>query len=293
MRGVSGFIFPWRECFPPPRSDVMKLEGCRIILTGAASGIGKALLHQLSRLEVQVVASDMDAGALKDAVQQLPAGGNARIEPFACDVADPLQVDRLFEHAVRSLGGVDLFFANAGFAYYERMGEPDWERLERIYRVNVLSPLYSARKMATLNAGRRHRVVFTASAMGMIALPGYAVYGSTKAALHHFADAYRFEVSDASSLTLVYPIGTRTGFFRAAATRAAPQPWPTQSPQQVARAILVGIRRDARVIHPSSLFRFMALAQRIAPPVKWIIQTLEKRRFRRWLADDEARGAPS
>jgi len=271
----------------------MKLEGCRIILTGAASGIGRALLHELSRIEAHVLATDMDLSRLHETARQLPADGAARIEPFACNVADPLQVDRLFDHAVRSLGGVDLFFANAGFAYYERMGEPDWEQLERIYRVNVLSPLYSARKMAVLNAGRRHRVVFTASAMAMMALPGYAVYGSTKAALHHFAEAYRFETGDPASLTLVYPIGTRTNFFHTAAVRAAPRPWPTQSPECVARAILSGVRKDAAVIHPSAVFRTVAVASRFAPPLKWLVQGLENRRFRRWLADGDRPGASS
>ncbi len=117
----------------------MKLDGCRIILTGAASGIVRALLHELSRTEAHVLATDMDLSCLQETARQLSAGGAARIEPFACNVADRLQVDRLFDHAVRSLGGVDLFFANAGFAYYERMGEPDWGRMERIYQVNVLS----------------------------------------------------------------------------------------------------------------------------------------------------------
>lgn len=270
----------------------MELQGRRIVLTGGAAGIGRALLRRLSRLDVHVLVSDVNHARLQETLRELPADGAARIEHFACDVAEPSQVDRLFDHAVRCLGGVDLFFANAGFAYYERMGAPDWERLERIYRVNVLSPLYSARKMAVLNAGRRHRVVFTASAMGMVALPGYAVYGSTKAALHHFAEAYRFEVGDPASLTLVYPIGTRTGFFRAAAVRAAPEPWPTQSADQVARAIIEGIRRDSRVIHPSAVFRMLAAANRIVPPVKWLIQSLEKRRFTRWLAGEEAAQTP-
>jgi short-subunit dehydrogenase len=270
----------------------MDLHAARVVVTGAASGIGRGILEELGRLPLSVVASDVDGARLEDAVRALGPDTPARVTTHPCDVSRPDQLDGLLETSAQRMGGVNLFFANAGFAYYERMGEPDWDRLERIYRVNVLAPLYVARKMAVLNTGRPYRVVVTASAMGLLALPGYAVYGSTKAALHHFAQAYRHELPDPASLTLVYPIGTRTGFFRAAGPRAAPEPWPTQTTQHVVRCILAGVRRDAHTILPSTLFRAVLWANRFLPAVGMLVQALEKRRFRRWLAQGSAQDAP-
>lgn len=261
----------------------MQIAGQRIVITGAASGIGRATLARLARYPARILAVDVDAARLDDVLRAL-ADRPAQIAPLACDLTDQACVDGLFTHALETLGGVDIFIANAGFAYYEALERADWERLERIYRVNVFAPIYAAVKMRELNQGRPYKVVITASAMGLLAIPGYAVYGATKAALDRFAEGYRLELDDPARLMLVYPIGTRTGFFAAAAETAAPQPWPTQRPEAVARAIVRGIERDRRTVHPSFLFQLVLLADRFLPFVRRIEQWIEQRRFRRWLA---------
>jgi len=254
----------------------MHIDGKNIILTGAASGIGRALLEGLAQYHVQVLAVDQNSPALGAARTQ----GHMRVFPYSCDLGDPQALPSLFDHALQTLGSVDLFIANAGFAYYEKIEMPDWEHIERIYRVNVFSPLYAAEKMASINRGRTYKVVITASAMGFLGIPGYALYSSTKAALHRFAETYRFELKDRRSLALVYPITTRTSFFSsAAAGRRAPQPWPSQAPEQVAQAILTGIQRDQSAIYPSLFFRiFLRL-----PFLHLLEQFIEFRRFQSWL----------
>ncbi len=131
----------------------------------------------------------------------------------------------------RSLGAIDLFIANAGFAYYERLTRAHWQRMASLFHVNVVSPLYAAVRMAEINGTRPHRTVIVASAMGRLAIPGYAMYSGSKAALHRFAEAYRYELADPTSLTLVYPIGTRTRFFVAENDRPAPIPGPCSRPR--------------------------------------------------------------
>lgn len=253
----------------------MQIAGKRIVLTGAASGIGRALLEKLARYPVQVLAADRDQAGL----DALAVTGPAQIRTFSGDLGQPLVVDALFAEASQSMGGIDLFIANAGIPYYEQIDQPDWDHIERIFRINVFSPIYAAEKMRALHGGRPYKVVITASAMGQLGLAGYALYGSTKAALHRFAESYRYELGDPRSLALVYPIGTRTAFFGAAAVRPAPQPWPTQTPEHVAQAMVRGIERDQLAIYPSLFFRlFMAL-----PWLPLVEQALEAWRFRRWL----------
>lgn len=259
----------------------MKLEQTHIILTGAASGIGRALMAELASYPVRIIAVDRDQKNLAAACQE-EDGKIADITAYVCDLSQETEVDGLFEYAVAEMGGIDLFIANAGFAYYEKLDSANWAHLERIYQVNVFSPIYAAIKMRELNGKRPYKVVITASGMGLIALPGYAVYSSTKAALDRFAEGYRLELDDPSTLTLVYPIGTKTHFFDAA--NAAPQPWPTQTAVTVAQAIINGIEKDAPAIFPSKTFRAFVGLDRFFPFMRRFEQRLEKRRFNRWQA---------
>ena len=210
----------------------MDLDSKRLVLTGASSSIGWALLRQLSRLPVQVVAVAREGTRLREAVDAAGAT-QARILPFPCDLARQEEVDRLFAYAVEQMGGIDVFFAHAGFAY--------WERIESIFQTNVYSPIYAAQKMEALFPESGYRVVITSSVLGRIGLEGYGLYAATKAVLDRFAEVYRLERGKRGQLVLVYPLAVRSGFFRAAG--GGPVPWLSQSPKAAARAVLRGIKK--------------------------------------------------
>lgn len=258
----------------------MNLNGKRIILTGAASGIGKALLERLAAYDSQIIAVDLNQAKVDAAVKALHQP-RAHISTYACDLGQQASVDALFEHAVNTIGGIDLFIANAGFAYYENLDTPDWKHIEDIYRVNVFSSLYTLEKMRTLNGDKPYGVVITASAMGKLALPGWAIYASTKGALDRFVEAYRYELGSNVLLTLVYPIATRSNFFNAAGD-TTPVPFPSQTPEWVARIIVKGIERNQREIYPSMLFRVAWTLNRVLP-MGWLIRANEARVFKGWL----------
>lgn len=265
-----------------PQVKTMKIDNSRIVLTGAASGIGRALLEQLARYPVRIVAVDINQNALHGTIDAV-SSMQAHTTPYLCDLSQQANVDTLFDDALNLMGGIDIFFANAGYAYYEKIETPDWQHIARIFELNVFSAVYSAEKMRMLNANRPFKVVITASAIGHLALPGYAIYAATKAALHRFAEAYRFELEDRSALTLVYPIGTRTNFFNTAGADV-PLPWPTQTPEMVARAVVRGIERDRSSIYPSRRFQILMFLERFLPFSRRILQNWEDRRFRQWLA---------
>lgn len=254
----------------------MKLEGCRIVITGAGSGIGAAVLKRLSRIPMQIIAVDVKAFQV-----QQEADTQATIHTVQCDVGQADQLDALFEKALTLMGGIDIFIANAGFAYYEKIQSADWDHIDRLYRVNVYSPIYCAEKMLELNQGRSFKVVMTASSMAHVGIPGYALYSSTKAALHRFAEAYRFELADPRSLMLVYPIATRSQFFSAAGS-GIPVAFPTQTSDYVAGYIVKGLETDAKSVHPSFLFRVLMLIDGVIP-FRRIPQALEGRKFQAWL----------
>lgn len=225
----------------------MKLDKKKIVLTGAASGIGKAVLNELLKYDVQVVAADLTPDKIKSAAE--------KVFPVKCDVSKSANIDSLIKTAVSKMGGIDIFIANAGFPYYERIEKSDWQHIEKIYNTNVFSPIYSLEKMMELNRGREYLVVITASAMAMLAMPGYSLYSSTKAALHSFAYAYRMEKGDKGRLMLVYPISTKTKFFEAAG-KQVPVVQPSHTPEKVARDIIRGIKWNKNSVIPSILFLF-------------------------------------
>lgn len=260
----------------------MKLESSRIILTGAASGIGFALLKRLAGIPCQVVAADLNEEALKTAVGKLISPA-AKITPFVGDMGDPQAVDLLFSQAVSAMGGIDLFIANAGFAYYESLGTISWEHIDKIFRVNTVSPIYAVTKMTALHEdGSPYLVAITASAMAKLGLAGFSLYGATKAALDRFADAYHLEQPANAHLMMVYPIATRTNFFKAASSKAAPVLAPSQTPDYLAGKILRGIEKESRSVQPSILFRLMMLVNRVLP-ITGIYQHYSRRLFESWL----------
>lgn len=253
----------------------MKLEGQRVILTGAASGIGQALLESLASLPLEIVAADRDEKRLLEVCAAL-RNSRAKVVPVVADISSQAGNDALFSRALLEFGGVDIFIANAGFAYFETIQQPDWGRLELIYNVNTLAPIYALERMTALSGARPFKVVWMASAMAHIGLPKYAAYSSSKGALHRFADAYRWQMPDPRSLMVVYPIATRTRFF-AASSDATPVPTPSQTPEEVARAVLRGIVADRLEVYPSLLFRVGLWLTLWFPSLRRFVQVRELR----------------
>ncbi len=235
----------------------MVIQHKNIILTGAASGIGKALLLQLLECEgIKILAVDLnEVNVVSD-----------KVIPYFCDVSKQAEIDNLFEFALAQFSTIDIFIANAGFAYYEEISTPDWQRIERIFQVNVFAPIYSFQKMKELNIGREYFVMMTASAMAKVAIPGFALYGATKAALDRFEDAYRFENQDLGHLSLIYPIATKSNFFNRStdfSRNDVPIPFPAHTPEEVAKAMIKGIQHNETHVFPSKLFQYGRFFQKL------------------------------
>lgn len=258
----------------------MKLRGKRVVITGASSGIGLEILKQLLAYDCRVVACARQVEKLKD-LQDSPLA-NGRLYLKRCDVSDKDELDELFRYSLGKLGHIDLFIANAGFAYYEVLGEPDWEHTEKIFETNVFGMIYCAERMKQLRGKKPYNFVVTASAMGLLSLPGYALYSGTKAAVRGFADAYRYELGDRQHFQVIYPVATRTEFFNRAGD-STPVPWPTQTPQTVARRVIAGIERDKNHIFPSRTFYVTSLADRICPLILKSYVVINNYSFKKWL----------
>lgn len=252
------------------------LKNQKIILTGANSGIG------LETLKLLAEESSNEIFAVDIRIDNLHSFPNT-VHAYRCDVSRKDGVDLFFDEALKVMGGVTLFIANAGYPYYERIDYVDWERTSSIFETNVLSPLYSYQKYKAYLDGRPGHFAVTVSAIGKMAMPDYALYSATKFALHGFQQGIRFELPASMKLTCLYPIATDTGFFKAANTKTFERPFPVQSPKVVAKKFVKGLEKGKKQVSPSPLFSVSMILFSVLPFTRRIYLGLEKAKFHRFL----------
>lgn len=215
----------------------------RIVITGAASGIGAEITHLLMQYGANCIAVDIDENGLKALKQTYQEA----IETRLLDLSDIQSRNTFMEELVKN-SPVDVFFANAGFAGHGPFGEMNPAQFRKMNEVNLMAPVEGFQFLYNSNPGPFHYVI-TASAMSFVGMPNYAAYSAQKAALHAFSDTFRFEKQDKAKLSMVYPVSTKTAFFTGQRV-----PWPAQTPTQVAKAVLRAVRKGKREIFPSTIF---------------------------------------
>ncbi len=248
----------------------MKIENKNIIITGATSGIGLELLNTFSKIRgTQIV-------AVGRKTENLPIAEN--IFPFQADISTATEVDALFQFALDRMGSIDIFFANAGFGYYEKLETASWERIENIMATNVTSPVYSLTKMIELNKSTEFMVIITCSVIGKLPFPGFALYTATKFALDGFNSAMQYEMPDNGHLMLVYPVATYTAFFDRAANQAT-MPWPHQTTNDVVKAVKKGILKNKKRVFPYPLIKPILYLMHVFPFSFNIYQNIQKKKL--------------
>ena len=260
------------------------IEHKNIVVTGASSGIGKAILEELIRGEGNRI---LAAARRADRI----TGYGENVIPFSCDLSTQEGVDALFRKAEEVFDKIDLYFCNAGAPYYEQFDYEDWQRIQDLFNLNTVAHIYTYSKYLHHLDGREGRLIYTISAMGEMALPGYALYAATKFAMKGFQQAIRDEAPKNLKITCVYPVSTRTNFFNVGTGgRDLKPPFPVQAPEGVARAVVEGVAKLKKHIYPCKVYRPSQLLMKAVPPVKALYVQAQKGKLHRFVKKLKAEG---
>jgi NAD(P)-dependent dehydrogenase (short-subunit alcohol dehydrogenase family) len=167
------------------------LEGQRALVTGATSGIGRAVALQLARDGAEVLVHGRDAGRGAQTVTEITdAGGRARF--VAADLGNAGDVQRL----ANDVGDVDILINNAGISVFGPTAEFDVSAFDKMFASNVRAPFILVAALAPGMASRgRGSIVSLSSMAGGVGIVGGAAYGATKASLEAMTRAWAAEYS--------------------------------------------------------------------------------------------------
>jgi short-subunit dehydrogenase len=232
------------------------------LVTGASSGIGRAMARQLAAEGVDVVAVARDRGRL-EALAEEQNETRGSIEVLVADLADPEELGRVEERLADPDRPVDLLVNNAGFGTYGRFSELPIEEEEREIRVNVVAVVrLSHVALRAMRPRGRGAIVNVSSVAGLQPTPGNATYGATKAFVASFSEALSEETRGTDvTVTAVLPGFTRTEFQKRAGIEGRSIPgiaW--QSADACAAQSLRAARSGKPFFVPGTLNRVVAAA---------------------------------
>jgi short-subunit dehydrogenase len=245
-------------------------------VTGASSGIGRALAVDLARHGVNLVLLARRQERLEEVAREIAKLGR-RVVPVAGDVTDPAARRRALDAARVELGGLDILVNNAGVAAHGRFAESDPGRLRPIMEVNFFAPVELIREsLPLLRDGTQPMIVNIGSILGERGAPHKSEYSASKFALHGFSEAVRPELARLGIDVLVVAAGpAETEHFDNLIEDQGELPWgnPSRTPaEKVALEIVRAIQHGRHAVITGRWSRIWLLLNRLSPRlVDWIM----------------------
>ena len=258
------------------------LAGGVAVVTGAASGIGRALAQQLCAAGSALAIADNDEKGLAETAASLPSK-QAAVSTHVLDVSDEAAVRGFSEDVVACHGRVTLLINNAGVAMIGTFEELSLDDLRWLMGINFWGVVYGVKYfLPILKQQPRAQIVNLSSVFGLVAPVGQSAYAASKFAVRGFTEAVRHELEGSSVfVSCVHPGGIHTPIAKHARLGAHASPskhtaaidyfekvTPT-SPEAAAARILKGVEKRERRILIGSDARAIDIVQRLRPASYW------------------------
>lgn len=268
-----------------------EFSGKVCVITGAGSGIGRALALNLAGRGAKLALSDMDSTGLAETVRQVEALG-AQVKSDHLDVTQREAVLTYAEAVVAHFGAVHQVYNNAGIAFHGEVERSEFKDIERIMDVDFWGVVNGTKAfLPHLIASGDGHVVNVSSLFGLLSIPGQSAYNAAKFAVRGFTESLRQEMLIAKhpvKVTCVHPGGIKTAIARNAtvpdgddqATFAQffDKRLARTTPEDAAETILSGVRKGkARVLIGADAKFLDAWVRLVGPSYQRVVATVTAR----------------
>jgi short-subunit dehydrogenase len=264
------------------------IRGSAAAVTGAASGIGRALALELAARGCDLALADRDEAGLHATAAEIGRAGSQKVTAHRVDVGEPQQIADFAEAATLAHPGLNIVVNNAGVALLGQFNEIDQAQMDWLMDINFWGVVHSTRAfLPHLARQREAHIVNLSSIFGIIAPPGQTAYAAAKFAVRGFSESLRHELQMAASpvrLSVVHPGGVATNIVRnsRAGTGVTDNARRAQTierfdavarttPAAAALRIITGIEKNRPRILIGNDARFMDLLQRFRPGTYWAV----------------------
>jgi short-subunit dehydrogenase len=264
------------------------IRGSAAAVTGAASGIGRALALEFSARGCDLALADRDEAGLEAVAAEIAKTPSRKVSVHRVDVSEPQEIDAFAQAAVAAHPGLNILVNNAGVALLGQFNEIDQSQMDWLMNINFWGVVHSTRAFLPHLARKPEaHIVNLSSIFGIVAPPGQTAYAAAKFAVRGFSESLRHELQTAASpvkLSVVHPGGVSTNIVRnsRAGTGVTDNARRAESierfdalakttPTAAARRIIAGIEKNAPRILIGNDARFMDLLQRLRPGTYWSV----------------------
>ncbi|WP_280343402.1 SDR family oxidoreductase [Nocardia neocaledoniensis] len=257
-----------------------KFDGKTCLITGAASGLGRATAFAAAAKGAALVLTDITADALDVTAKELRAAGATVHLAHAADVSDHSAVVGLAAHTFEAVGHVDIVMNVAGIATWGTVDRLSHQQWRRTVDINLMGPIHVIEEFLPpmIAAGRGGHLVNVSSAAGLFGLPWHAPYSATKFGLRGVSEVLRFDlrrhkigVSLVCPGAMATPMVDRVDIAGVDRDNAALQKAMglflrhAVTPEQAAAAVVKGVERNRYWVYTSRDIQLAHWGQRYVP----------------------------
>lgn len=232
-----------------------------VLITGAASGIGRAVANEFAGCGANIILADIDEAGMESAGREVEGKG-AKTVLIRADVSKPGEVESLAKKAIAEAGGVDILVNNAGICMGCEVQDMELDEWEEMLAINLRAPIHLTHHLLPhmLERGTGH-IVNIASLAGKVGMPAMAPYSTTKFGLVGYSESIRGDLFDQGIVvTAVCPGVVRTPIIDKMPLRGFSEnirediPWGTVIPvEKAAKAIVNGVRKNKALVVPATV----------------------------------------